>query len=155
MMNLTENFTMDEMIKTNKPFANIPNMFQTLSICLLVFYFLQPLRNLLKKAITITCGFRCEKVNIACGGTEKSQHLKGQAVDINVNGMKKADLFQFIVTSGLSFDQLIYEVDSNCLHVSYISKKENRKQILIRKIVNNEKKYFEYTPENVKSMVLV
>lgn len=150
-MNVSENFTIEELIATSKPFDNTPTFKETVNLCRLVFYFLQPLRNKLGKAITITCGLRMDKVNTASGGTKRSQHLTGNAVDINCKEMSKLDLFKFIANT-MKFDQLIYEVDANCLHVSFVSEKENRNQILLRKVINKEKVYYEYSPEELKRL---
>ena len=119
-MRITKNFELAEITANQRNIVNIPNAEQTVSICRLVFFLLQPLRIMLNKSITITSGFRCEKLNSAVGGTSKSQHVKGEAVDINVTGMTKKELFLFILESELSFDQMIYEIDANCLHISRI-----------------------------------
>ena len=150
-MKITENFTYEEMTRTSQPYPNVPNAEQLVNICRLCFFFLQPLRDNLKQIIDVKCAFRSEKVNNAIGGTKESQHLKGQAVDINCAKIPKLELFRYI-GNNMDFDQLIYEVDSNCLHVSYVSKQYNRKQIMLRKIVNGDKKYTVCTPESLKSL---
>lgn len=150
-MKITENFTYEEMTRTSQPFANVPNAEQLVNLCRLCFYFLQPLREKLNQIITVIVAFRSVSVNKAVGGADSSQHLKGQAVDINCAKISKLELFKYI-GANMDFDQLIYELDSNCLHVSYVSKQSNRKQILLRKKVNGEKQYFAYTPDKLKEL---
>lgn len=148
---ISENFSLNELIDTSKPFDNTPTIDVVVNLCRLVFFLLQPLRNFVKCGISVMCAYRSPKVNAACGGTETSQHLKGMAADINCETIQKFDLFK-IIALNFDFDQLIFEVDSNCLHVSYVSTKENRHQILIRKIVSGEKKYYPFTKETLKSL---
>ena len=150
-MKITENFTYEEMTRTSQPYTNIPTIEQLINLCRLCFYFLQPLREKLGQVIDIIVAFRSEKVNKAVGGTETSQHLKGQAVDINCAKISKLELFKYI-GANMDFDQLIYELDSNCLHVSYVSKQTNRKQILLRRKVNGDKQYVAYTPDKLKEL---
>lgn len=135
------NFKMSELIHSDTAIKhNINNMPDINALdCLLnlIFYVLQPLRNKLKKAIIIVCAYRNFEVNRLVGGGATSQHLKGQAADLKVNGMTQQALFDFIRFSGIEYDQLIYEQDSNCVHISFI-KGKNRKETLIR---NKQGKY--------------
>ena len=48
---------------------------------------LQTLRNTLGKSIKITSGYRCPKHNKDVGGVAKSQHVLGNATDIQVTGI--------------------------------------------------------------------
>ncbi len=94
----------------------------------LIFYCLQPIRNLIKKPIIITSGFRCKKVNELIKGALNSQHLVGEAADFKIKGMKPAEIIKIIKNSNIEFDQLINEYNS-WVHISY-KKGKNRKQIL-------------------------
>ena len=86
-------------------------------------------------------------MNTAIGGSTKSQHCKGQAIDIDdVFGHKtNYEMFTYI-RENLDFDQLIYEFGSNdkpdWVHVSYVSSKENRNRVL-RAIRENGKTRYE------------
>lgn len=51
----------------------------------LVRHSLQPLRTLLKTAMTVTSGYRCPPLNRAIGSRDTSQHLLGQAADIKLS----------------------------------------------------------------------
>lgn len=71
--------------------------------------------------ISVTSGIRCPDLNAFVGGSQKSQHILGQAADIIplTGGCER--LFQAIQESGIKFHQLIAEPDVspfNCVHVS-------------------------------------
>ena len=90
-----------------------------------------PLRAWYGKGIPITSFFRSAAVNSINGGSSTSQHVTGQAMDIDtVSDNKK--LFEYI-KDHLDYDQLIYEFgdDTNpgWVHVSY-SLVKNRRQVL-------------------------
>lgn len=124
------NFTISELIKSDTAeknrINNTPDINSLDNLLELIFYVLQPLRDKLKKPIVITSGFRSVKVNELVGGVDNSQHLYGQAADITVNGMSAAQLFDFVKSSDIEYDQCINEYNS-WVHVSY-NKGHNRKQ---------------------------
>ena len=133
------NFTISELIKSNTAIKyninNMPDINSLDNILKLIVYCLQPIRNKLGKPIIVTNGYESfalwEKLDeLGYNPSKTSQHLKGQAADLIVNGMTQEQLFNFIRKSGVTYDQLIWEQDSNCVHVSYSDK--NRKETLIR-----------------------
>ena len=83
--------------------------------------------------IRVNSFYRCEKLNTALKGSKTSSHTKGQAIDIDSLGKKtNAEMYDWI-KDNLDFDQLIWEFGNDnpkWLHISYVSKKENRKEIL-------------------------
>lgn len=125
------NFSMSELIYSDtavkKNICNMPDINSMDNLLLLIVNILQPLRNALKKPVSVSSGYRCPAVNKLVGGKPNSQHLKGQAADITVKGMTINELFNFIIKSGIEFDQLIHE--GTWVHISY-NKGKNRKQIL-------------------------
>ena len=56
---------------------------------------------------TITSALRTLKENIACGGSDNSQHLTGDAVDLKPLDSSVDDFILEIKKSGFKFDQLI------------------------------------------------
>lgn len=84
---------------------------------------------------TINSGYRSPALNEAVGGSSRSQHCKGQAVDIEVPGVANYDIAKWI-EDNLEYDQLILEFytpgipDSGWVHVSYRDDGENRGQSL-------------------------
>lgn len=110
-------------------------------------YIFEPLRLYVGGAIKINSFYRSVEVNKAVGGSSRSQHCKGQAIDIDdVYGHKtNAEMFEYI-RENLDFDQMIWEFgDTNnpaWVHISYVSKKENRNRIL-RAVRENGKTRYE------------
>ena len=87
---------------------------------------LDPARERLGKPIMVNSGFRCVVHNRKVGGASSSQHMRGEAVDIRING-KPEELAKVIVENGV-FDQLI--IYPTFVHVSYKRNGGNRKEIL-------------------------
>ena len=83
------------------------------------------------KQISINSGYRCLSLNRALGSKDTSQHVKGEAVDIEFVGVSNADLAEWIYEN-LDFDQLILEMhnendpSSGWVHCSYVSSAHNR-----------------------------
>lgn len=126
------NFKMSELIysevATKMGINNTPDIKALDCMLELIYNVLQPLREKLGRPIIITSGYRNAQLNAIVGGVEKSQHTKGQAADIIVNGMGVAQLVEFIKKSGIEYDQLINERD--WVHISFVRGK-NRKQNLV------------------------
>lgn len=95
---------------------------------------LDPLREWYGKPVTVNSGYRSSELNRAVGGVTSSQHLTGQAADIDTHSKSEnRKLFDYIAEN-LDFDQLIWENGGAWVHVSYRADGKNRRQILkIRK----------------------
>ena len=95
----------------------------------------EPLRAYVGGPIKVNSFFRCLELNTAIGGSKSSQHMKGQAMDLDdtFGRATNAEMYEFI-KEHLDFDQLIWEFgdDDNpaWVHVSYVSPEENRKRCL-------------------------
>ena len=128
-MNL--NFSITELCKSDKAkqnsIKNTPNIAAVDSMLNLIFYCLQPVRNLLAKPMIITSGFRNAQLNKLVGGVSNSQHLEGKAADFIVKGETAAGIIFKIQTSNIEFDQLINEYDK-WVHISF-NKGNNRRQV--------------------------
>ena len=95
---------------------------------------LDPVREGWGQAIAVNSGYRCPALNAAVGGVPTSQHLKGEAADLNAGEPRKNRmLFDKIVemqkAEKIAFDQLIDEAHYRWVHISY-RKGANRNQIL-------------------------
>ena len=83
----------------------------------------------------INSGYRGPKLNEAVGGSSKSQHCKGEAVDIECRGTSNYAVASWI-EQNLDFDQLILEFycptdgAKGWVHASYNEQGANRKQVL-------------------------
>ena len=95
----------------------------------------EPLRIWVDGPIKVNSFFRCLKLNTAIGGAKSSQHMKGQAMDIDdtFGHATNAEMYHWI-KENLDFDQLIWEFGNddnpNWLHVSYVSPEKNRNRCL-------------------------
>ncbi len=104
----------------------------------------EPIRLHFKTPIFISSGYRSKELNAFIKGSASSQHCKGQAIDIDMDGSKggvtNKMVFDFIKDK-LDFDQLIWEFGTDAnpdwVHVSY-AKGANRKQKL-KAVRNNGK----------------
>ena len=132
---------------TRRGIDNIPNSDELNNMRLLAEEVFEPLRSYVGGPIKINSFFRCPELNTAIGGSSKSQHCKGQAMDIDdtFGRMTNAEMYHWI-KEYLEFDQMIWEFgdDKNpdWVHVSYVSESENRNRCL-RAIRKNGKTHYE------------
>ena len=127
-MNLTANFTLSEMVKSDTALRhdmdNTPGEAEIESLKILCEKVLQPVRDHFKTGVKVNSGYRHPEVNAKVGGSKTSDHCSGQAADIEIPGVPNADLAQWI-TENLDFTQVILEFytqgvpDSGWVHVSY------------------------------------
>jgi zinc D-Ala-D-Ala carboxypeptidase len=138
-MKLSPNFTLEEMLESQtarrkgiaEQFTPPPEVIANLrALCKNI---LQPLRDAIGGPIKISSGYRTPRLNRAIGGARNSQHMVGEAADIQgLGGMTNKQLFNKIKQLGLPFDQMIWEFgnDQNpaWVHVSFGPR--NRRQII-------------------------
>ncbi len=134
-MKLSKNFALSEITHSNTAkrlgIENEPTETHLQNMQHLVDNLLQPLRDAIGP-IRISSGYRNPSLNRAIGGSIKSQHCKGQALDIQFWSKGKMDnkvIYDWILQSGLEFDQMINEFDFAWIHIS-LKVKDNRKQVL-------------------------
>lgn len=105
---------------------------------------LDPLKAALGVGITISSGYRTIDRNRAIGGAVDSQHLTGEAMDVQVQpnnkGVTNKTLFDY-VHNNLLYDQLIWEFGGRWVHISYNSEGRNRKEALEAYSDNGKTKY--------------
>ena len=138
---VTMHFTIEEMYASDTAkrlgIDNKPSVQQMINLVYLCANVLEPLRVAMNEPIKIGSGFRCEKLNKAVGGVYNSQHLKGQAADLCIDGdiNKGRKWFEYI-KNHLPFDQLIWEKNPKTgnywVHVSFVFPDfgKNRKQVI-------------------------
>jgi zinc D-Ala-D-Ala carboxypeptidase len=137
-MNLTANFTLSEMTKSDTALRlgleNEPDEQQLAALKLLAEKVLQPVRDHFGKGVKVNSALRTLPVNRAIGSGDNSDHVRGQAADIEIPGVPNAELAEWI-RDNLEFRQLILEFytpgipDSGWVHVSYVAE-DNKKQVL-------------------------
>lgn len=152
-MQLTEHFTLEEMTRSNiarqKGVKNEPNESQIENLKLLCEYILEPIREKLNTPLYISSGFRSEKINTLVGGSKTSQHLLGQAADIQIFDKKltNTDLFNIIVemirSGEITTGQCIAEKVGGEISWVHISTPTDRlrNQVLIADIHNEYNKH--------------
>lgn len=132
---------------------NTPNEYQLQNMELIAKNVFEPLRKAVGGAIKINSFFRCEDLNKAIGGSSRSQHCQGRAIDVddNYGHMSNNDMYKYI-KENLDFDQLIFEFpdengNASWIHVSYVDADSNRKRCLKAIKENGKTKYIDITNE--------
>ena len=139
---VTMHFTIEELYASQtakvKGINNKPNVQQMVNLFYLAAYVLEPLRVAMGEPIKIGSGFRCRELNAAVGGVvATSQHMKGQAADLCIDGdLKKGRKWFEYIKNHLPFDQLIWEKNPKTgnywVHVSFVFPDfgKNRRQVI-------------------------
>lgn len=154
-MNLSKNLTLAEMVNSDSAkrngISNNPTDDHINNMEVLAEKVFQPIRDHFGVPIHISSGYRSAALNKAIGGSQTSQHSKGQAMDIDMDNtsITNAQLFHWI-KDNLEFDQLIWEFGTTknpaWVHVSYVAagKGKNRKQVLIGKKIADKTVYLNF-----------
>lgn len=134
---------------------NTPNEKQIMALTDTAVHIVDSVRAKFGDAVDVSNMFRSEKLNKKIGGAKNSQHMNGEAVDLDSrDNSLNLDIFNFI-KDNLVYDQLILEAPDkdgvpSWVHCSFVSHpKQNRGQILVYLAVS--KKYIPYG-EFVKGM---
>ena len=142
-MNLSKNFTLEELTKTSAGIFNgLPqHLFSNMQS--LVDNVLQPARDALGP-IQVTSCYRSPAVNTKIKGSKTSQHCLAQAADLKFKGGNDV-LFNWL-KDNTDFDQLIWEFGTDdapaWVHISYSPR--HRKQILKAVKQNGRTKYLPF-----------
>ena len=152
-MQLSKNLSLAEMIRSESAkrngISNMPTEEHLANMKKLAENVFQPIRDHFNVPIHISSGYRSLELNKAIKGAKTSQHVLGQAVDIDMDGTEitNKQVFDYI-KKNLEFDQLIWEfgTDNNpaWVHVSFNSKGRQRKQILKATKKNGKTVYTSY-----------
>ena len=149
-MQLSEHFNLKEFTKSEtairKRIDNTPNLEHTNNLKIVCEKILEPVRKHFGKPVRINSGYRGPALNTAVGGSAKSQHCNGEAVDFEIDGLANPELAKW-VAENCDFDQIILEFydpkegpNSGWVHASY-SKGKNRKQKLTAVTVSGKTVY--------------
>jgi len=132
-MNLTKNFTLEELTVTDhREFKNEPNPAETANLVRIA-NLLEQVKSVLGGVpIMVNSAFRSKQVNDAVGSKDTSQHRLGCAADIRVPGMTPDKVVKSIMAAKLPYDQLIREFD-RWTHISVTNQEgtKPRGQVLI------------------------
>tara|TARA_R100001015_G_C4584350_1_gene140438 strand:- start:323 stop:805 length:483 start_codon:yes stop_codon:yes gene_type:complete len=109
----------------------------------------QPVRDHFGCPIYVSSGYRGPELNRAIGGSRRSQHMEGRALDLDADvfgGCTNAEIFQYI-RENLEFDQMVWEFgdedNPDWVHVSYVHDGVNRKRCLKACRDSKGKTYYE------------
>lgn len=154
-MNISDHISLKEAVRSNTAkrlgIDNMPDNETLVTMQITAQHVFEPLRRHFNEPIYISSFYRCKELNTAIGGSTKSQHCKGEAIDIDdvYSKATNADFFNYI-KDRLEFDQLIWEFgdDENpdWVHVSY-NLGRNRMRILKAIKENGKTKYIDVTHE--------
>ena len=140
-MKISEHLDLSEIIRSESAkragITNMPTEEHIKNLKLLAENIFEPIRANFRVPIRISSGYRSKSLNSYIAGSMSSQHCKGEAIDIdmdgNPHGITNAQVFEYI-KNNLPFDQLIWEFGNNdnpdWVHVSYSSTGKQRKQAL-------------------------
>ena len=134
-MRLSKNFVLSEITRSNTAkrlgISNEPTKEHLENLQRIILNIIQPMRDSLGP-IRISSGYRSKELNRAIGGSNKSQHCKGQALDIQFwkdGQMCNKEVYDWVIDNAVEFDQMINEFDFAWIHIS-LKKDKNRKDIL-------------------------
>lgn len=142
-----------------KGIDNTPSEYVVQNMKLVASHIFEPVRHHFGLPITISSFYRSAELNKAIGGAASSQHISGQALDMDgdVHGSPtNKHIFEY-VRDNLSFDQLIVEGihdgKMDWVHCSY-KPSSNRNQILFMYVNASGKKVYEnYTHERYLALI--
>jgi len=139
-MKLSQNLDLSEVIRSDSAkrngISNMPTGEHIANFITLAEKVFEPIREHFGFPIHISSGYRSVELNRLIKGSSSSQHCKGQAIDIDMdgtsNGVTNKMVYDYI-KDNLEFDQLIWEfgddINPDWVHVSY-SEGKNRGQKL-------------------------
>ena len=150
MENISKHISYKEATRSNtalrRGIENIPDVEELENMKLIAKEVFEPLRKWVGGPIKINSFYRSPELNVAIGGSKKSQHCHGQAIDIDdtYGHRSNASMFHHLRYS-LDYDQIIWEFgdDKNpaWVHVSYVSEEKNRHRCLQAYKENGKTKY--------------
>ncbi len=129
MANLSNHFTLEELIKsgtaTRKHINNTPTEAIKKNLTTLANNILEKVRLKYGKPIVVSSGYRCPQLNTLVGGSDRSQHVTGNAADIHTvsdtvkDNKELFDLMEGMMKKGeIKVGQLIDEYGYDWIHVS-------------------------------------
>lgn len=149
-MSVSKHISMKEAVESytakRRGIKNVPSEYELVNMTAVAENIFEPLREWVGGPIKINSFFRSVELNQAIGGSSKSQHCQGRAIDIDdTYGWKtNAEMYHW-VKENLDFDQMIWEfgTDENpdWVHISYVSQDGNRNRCLKAERINGKTTY--------------
>jgi hypothetical protein len=141
MSKISEHLDLSEVVRSETAkrlgVSNMPTAEHIENFKILAENVFEKIRNNFRVPIHLSSAYRSEALNKAIKGSSSSQHCRGEAIDIDMdgssNGVTNRMVFDYIIKS-LEFDQLIWEFGTSenpdWVHVSYSASGKQRKQVL-------------------------
>tara|TARA_B100000214_G_scaffold257319_1_gene189717 strand:+ start:18773 stop:19237 length:465 start_codon:yes stop_codon:yes gene_type:complete len=153
MERISEHVSYREGVKSNTAIRlnidNTPDSYALSNMSALSIHLFEPLRRWVGGPIKINSFYRSEELNKAIGGSSRSQHCEGRAIDIDdtFGHKSNAEMFNYL-KENLNFDQIIWEFgddyNPDWVHMSFVSFNENRGRALKAYRVKGKTKYKNY-----------
>ena len=151
-MKLSKNLSLSEVTKSltanRLGISNEPDDWAKENLRQVAINVFQPLRSAFGCPIYVSSGYRSPDLNSAIGGSSRSQHMEGRALDLDADvfgNCTNSQIFNWI-KENVEFDQLIWEFgdedNPDWVHVSYVYGGDNRCRCL--KAFRNDKGKTEY-----------
>lgn len=124
-MQVSAHFSLEELTRTDTGLENDPGVALAGNLTRLA-ETLEQVRELLGVPLKINSAYRSEAVNERVGGVKTSAHLYARAADFVPVGMPINNAFDAIRSSGIIFDQLIFE--PTWIHIGIACAREKPRQ---------------------------
>tara|TARA_R100001510_G_scaffold18199_1_gene15609 strand:- start:950 stop:1429 length:480 start_codon:yes stop_codon:yes gene_type:complete len=152
-MKLSKNLSLAEVTKSNTAnrlnIDNTPDDWAKENLKAIAEHVFQPLRDAFKCPIFVSSGYRGPELNAAIGGSKRSQHMEGRALDLDADVFGRCtngEIFRWILNN-VTFDQLVWEFgdgdNPDWVHVSYVHDGVNRGRCLKACRDDKGKTYYE------------
>ena len=151
-MRISKHISYREGVKSNTAtrlgIDNTPGDYELGNMELIAERLFEPLRAWVGGPVKINSFYRSKELNLAIGGSKRSQHCEGRAIDLDDTfGHKTNKEMHDWIRENLNFDQMIWEFgDENnpdWVHVSYVSEDQNRNRCLTAYKENGKTRYKE------------
>ena len=152
-MKLSKNLSLAEVTKSKTAkrlgIDNTPDDWATENLRKIAEHVFQPLRDAFKCPIYVSSGYRSPELNAAIGGSKRSQHMEGRALDLDADvygNCTNSQIFNWI-RENVEFDQMVWEFGTednpNWVHVSFVYDGINRKRGLRARRDDKGEVYYE------------
>ena len=154
-MKLSNNLSLAEVIKSNtairRGIDNIPTDDHIENLKYLAEKVFQPIREHFGSAIFVSSGYRSKALNEAIGGSQRSFHSHGMALDLDMDNkaskISNTDVFIFIKDK-LEYTELIWEFGDedkpDWVHVAIAKGRENEKNAKVAYREDGKAKYMKW-----------
>ena len=151
-MKLSNNLSLAEVIKSNtairRGIDNTPTDDHIENLKYLAEKVFQPIREHFGCPIFVSSGYRSKELNEAIGGSQKSFHSHGMALDLDMDGkasgVSNTDIFMYILNN-LNYTELIWEFGTenkpDWVHVAIAKGRETEKNTKIAYREEGKTKY--------------